>query len=71
DAPEVAVEALASQIEDYLRLADLPTRLSEYDIPEEEIDALAEEAAKQWTAQFNPRKAGKEDFGHLYRSVYA
>ncbi|MCB9767671.1 MAG: iron-containing alcohol dehydrogenase [Candidatus Omnitrophica bacterium] len=71
DAPEVAVEALASQIEDYLRLADLPTRLSDYDIPEEEIDALAEEAAKQWTAQFNPREVRKEDFGHLYRSVYA
>jgi len=30
---------------------------------------LAEEAARQWTAQFNPRPVAKEDFLRLYESI--
>jgi len=71
DSPAAAVEALASRIEEFLKMADLPTRLTAYDIPEDEIESLAEESAHQWTAQFNPRKVEKEDFVHLLRSVYA
>ena len=31
--------------------------------------ALAEMAAKQWTAQFNPRTPSVEDFVELYRAA--
>jgi alcohol dehydrogenase class IV len=31
---------------------------------------LAEEAARQWTASFNPRPVGKEDFVRLYEAVF-
>ena len=71
DSPETAVEALAGKIEDFLEIAKLPTRLSEYDIPEEEIENLAEEASRQWTAKYNPRKVDKDDFVFLYRTVHA
>lgn len=33
------------------------------------IDALAADAAKQWTGQFNPRPLRPEDFAALYRSA--
>ena len=36
-----------------------------------EIDALARDAAKQWTAQFNPRPLRPEDFAALYQNAFA
>lgn len=70
DSAEIAVRYLADQVTEQLQLAGLPTRLSDYGIPEVELPQLAEEAAAQWTAQFNPRKAGPEEFLRLYRSAY-
>jgi alcohol dehydrogenase class IV len=35
------------------------------------IPTLAEEAAKQWTATFNPRKTTVADFGRLYEAAFA
>jgi alcohol dehydrogenase len=38
-------------------------------VKEEHLLDLAEMAAKQWTAQFNPREPSVEDFVGLYRAA--
>jgi alcohol dehydrogenase class IV len=34
------------------------------------VEKLAEEAARQWTATFNPRNVTKEDFAKLYEVTF-
>ena len=63
-------EGLAQTIEDWMRQAELPTRLSEYDISQEALPLLAEEAARQWTASFNPRQVAARDLLGIYQRVY-
>jgi alcohol dehydrogenase len=63
-------ETLASRVESLLQGAALPTRLSEYKIPENVLPDLAREASRQWTAQFNPRPVTENDLLEIYRCVY-
>lgn len=49
--------------------AGLRARLSAFGATRESIPTLAEEAAKQWTAQFNPRTITAADFAALYEEV--
>jgi alcohol dehydrogenase len=37
----------------------------------EVVPRLAEEAAKQWTAQFNPRPISAADFQQLYEAAFS
>jgi alcohol dehydrogenase len=60
-------EALARLLGRLLARSGLVTRLSEFGIEAASIPLLAEEAAKQWTAQFNPRKVEVEDFQEIYQ----
>ena len=62
-------EHVTRQVEDLLGQATLPARLSEYGIAENDVPQLAADAAKQWTAQFNPRPVELNDFVGLYQSV--
>jgi alcohol dehydrogenase len=66
DAPGVAAEQLATHLEALLNLARLPRWLKECGLTGEDIPALADEAANQWTAQFNPRTVTVADFKRLY-----
>jgi len=43
--------------------------LSEFGLSRDGIPLLAQEAAKQWTAQFNPRTIVSEDFARLFEEV--
>ena len=61
-------EHLASRIEELLVLAGLNARLSDFGVSN--IPSLAEEAARQWTATFNPRTIGAADFARLYESLF-
>ena len=61
---------LADRIEQMMHRAGLKTRLSDHRIPEESLPRLADEAATQWTAQFNPRGVGAPELLEIYRSVY-
>ena len=70
DADLGGAEALAQTIEDWMRQAELPTRLSEYDISQEALPLLAEEAARQWTASFNPRQVTARQLLEIYQRVY-
>lgn len=68
--PEAAAEMLACLLEHWLDLADLPRRLSQRGVPADALPSLAQEAARQWTATFNPRSATVEDFAALYQAAW-
>ena len=65
-----AGEVLARRILDLTRAAGLPTRLSECGVGPGIFSVLAEEAAQQWTARFNPRPASEADLQQLYEAAY-
>lgn len=48
----------------------LPHCLRDFGIARSDIPSLAEEAAAQWTAQFNPRPLALQDFVRLYEAAY-
>jgi alcohol dehydrogenase len=58
---------LADRLQELLTATDLPVRLSDCGVPRDAIPMLAEEAARQWTAQFNPRPLSAADFATLYQ----
>ncbi len=57
---------LATRLTQLLASTQLPSRLSDCGVPASAIPMLAEEAARQWTAQFNPRPVTVADFVKLY-----
>jgi len=63
------VEELIAGVEELLGKTKLRARLADFGVTREAIPALAEEAAKQWTAQFNPRTIGAPDFVRLYEEA--
>ena len=62
-------QGLAAKIESLLEQARIPKRLGAYNVSESDLPELAEEAARQWTAQFNPRPVAAEDLLQVYREV--
>ena len=69
EGEESAVEALIRRIESLLNLAEMPRSLEDAGLRASDIPMLAGEAAKQWTANFNPRTVTTQDFEMLYRSA--
>ena len=70
--PEEATRILSSRFTDLLKLAGMPTCLTELAADEElekNIETLAEEASQQWTGKFNPRKMETADFQKVYRNA--
>ena len=68
-SPSAASEVLAQRMTQLLKIADLPTRLSDLGVSETILHLLAEEASQQWTAKFNPRPAGERELLELYRAA--
>ena len=64
-----AAELLADRITDLLRIAGLPTALSQCGVSAGILGVLADEASRQWTAQFNPRPVSESDLLHLYQAA--
>ncbi len=64
EALDTWVEARARDLHLATRLRDLPA------VDENMIPTLATEAAKQWTAQFNPVELTEADFEQLYRECW-
>ncbi len=62
-------ESLAQALEEILRLTGLAAPLRSFGVTEASIPALADEAAQQWTATFNPRKITPADFARIYGSL--
>jgi len=69
--PAEGVEALGNRLTELLTICGLPTNLEACGVPASALDELAEGAAKQWTAGFNPRSVGAGEFGALYRGALA
>ena len=63
-------EGLADFISQMSATAGLPAQLSARGIDEAKLPTLAEDAAKQWTGTFNPRKVGAAELLELYRAAY-
>jgi alcohol dehydrogenase len=61
---------LAEKLDELLNLAGIPRSLADCGVTRAAIPQLAAEAAKQWTAGFNPRHAGEEDFAKLYDAAF-
>ncbi len=64
-------EQLAQRVEAMLATAAIPRRLNELGVAEGQLPALAEEAAQQWTAQFNPCPVGRDELLGIYMSAGA
>jgi alcohol dehydrogenase len=69
ELPGAATEKLALHLEHLLDLAKLPRSLKDCGAHNGDIARLAEEAAAQWTAQFNPRTILSSDFQRLYQQA--
>jgi alcohol dehydrogenase len=66
-----SIDELLARYDEVLALASLRQPLSALGVKADAIPALAEEAARQWTAQFNPRPVSIEDFRKLYEEVFS
>ena len=69
DGLDQAVEALVAEIQAFLELAKMPATLDECGVKEKDLPMLAAEAAKQWTANFNPRPITEADFLHILQEA--
>ena len=69
DGLEAACEALVARLEQLLDTAGFPKSLVECGVPPDALRMLAREAAQQWTASFNPRRVGAEEFLELYQAA--
>jgi alcohol dehydrogenase len=65
-----SVDDLIHKIEDVLEIAKMESSLAELGVARAMIPTLAEDAAKQWTATFNPRPIEAADFERLYEEVF-
>jgi alcohol dehydrogenase len=62
---------LAAKVEWLLNLAGMPRSLADCSVTPSSIPLLAAEAAKQWTAGFNPRAVTEKDFVQLFEEALA
>ena len=69
DSLLLAAERLAERLRELLALASLPHSLNGSSVTSDDIPKLAQEAARQWTAQFNPRSVAAADFEQLYAAA--
>jgi len=67
---EGGVEGLAGFVGRMLSQAGLATTLRPLGVDPLKLPQLAAQAAKQWTATFNPRPVGEEDLLALYQQAY-
>lgn len=65
-----AGESLADALRERLALTGLAVRLRDCGVPADKLPELAEEAARQWTAKFNPRPVTTADLRQLYELAW-
>ena len=69
DGFEAALNALVEWLERLLEVTEMPRSLSQCGVERSMIPTMAAEAAKQWTATFNPRPIATQDFVKLYEAA--
>ncbi len=70
ETPEISAELLAQHLERLMELAGLTRSLAGLGVGMGDLALLAEGAAAQWTAQFNPRTVVASDFKELYMAAF-
>jgi alcohol dehydrogenase len=65
-----AAEALSRRLADLAAAGKLPRTLSEAGADSEDLSALAEEAAEQWTGKFNPRPFDAKGALEIYECAF-
>ena len=60
-----SVSALVQRLEELLDLCRIEHSLTAHGVPTTGVTGLAEEALRQWTAQFNPREVTVQDLERL------
>lgn len=70
-APKAAtpVQSLIARVNMLLDAAGMPKSLADF-VEHGAIDTLAQEAARQWTAKYNPRAVTVDDFKALYEAAF-
>ena len=68
-SPDV-IDALLARINALLAAAEIPDSLKDCGVDRNVLPKMAEEAARQWTANFNPIKISADDFRSLYEAAY-
>jgi alcohol dehydrogenase len=69
DGLEEALESLVAHLEWLLDVAQMPRSLADCGVERSMIPALADEAAQQWTAAFNPRPIKARHFVEIYEAA--
>lgn len=70
DGLEEALNALIAHLNALLDFSEMPASLADCGVTTSMIPTLADEAAKQWTATFNPREINKDDFVRLFEAAF-
>ena len=68
---DASAAALATTLKVWLGQGGLAGSLADCGVRRDALPALAAEAARQWTAGFNPRPASHADFLQLYEAAFA
>lgn len=63
-------ERVARRIEEYLAVAGLAPRLRDWRVDDDALPVLAEEAASQWTARFNPHPVDADALRKIYEQAH-
>lgn len=71
DALHGDASQLAKRVEHLRGIAGLPASLRELGVPENALHSLAEEAAKQWTAGFNPVPVDASSMLEIYCTAFS
>lgn len=66
---ESPAESLAQRVAAMMKLAGLPSTLSECGVSATILPILAEEANQQWTARFNPRTVAEPELVAIYQAA--
>lgn len=61
--------ALIDWLHSVLETAQIPRSLAKCGVEHAKVSELADEASKQWTAEFNPRPIAKDDFAKIYEAA--
>lgn len=69
-AVESGVEGLAEFVASLLEAAGLHVRLREMGVDKARFDVLAQQAAKQWTGEFNPRPVDETKLREMYELAF-
>jgi len=68
--PDSGADGLATLVQSWVEKAGLATKLTQLSVDPNQVEKLSEDAAKQWTGNFNPREMNAAEYAKLYTSAF-